>query len=416
MNNLTNFFKNRRNAMIIPTIALITIAIIILFTTVTLSHFKNITENENDVLTLGASELAGNIVVSSDDFLFVVASDVEEKTEEEQAVDDEQDKEEEKKAEEEAKKQEEKTTAPVSYYIKINRSANAITVYTTDANGNYTVPVKSMICSTGYASPTGGIYSTKKIGTWHTLFGGVYGQYCTQITGNILFHSVPYLRRGDNSSLEYWAYDRLGTTASAGCVRLTTADAQWIYYNCNNGTKVEFYSSATPGPLGKPTATKISAESSPYKNWDPTDPNPNNPWRNKPASTTTTQVQNTTDVAAPSNNNPSSNNPSGNNTSSVTITSIDNNTKQNDNSSNGVNTNKTTNTNTNIKPNTNINTNTKPNTNTNSNTNTNTNANTNTNTNTNFNTNTNTNTNSNINAITNNPTNKTSSKGNNSSE
>lgn len=94
------------------------------------------------------------------------------------------------------------------------------------------------------------------MGTWHTLFGGVYGQYCTHITGDILFHSVPYLTRGDNASLEYWAYDQLGSTASAGCVRLTTADAQWIYYNCPAGTQVEFYSSSNPGPLRKTFSNK----------------------------------------------------------------------------------------------------------------------------------------------------------------
>lgn len=143
---------------------------------------------------------------------------------------------------------------------------------------------------------------------------GVYGQYCTQITGNILFHSVPYLTRGDNASLEYWAYDKLGTTASAGCIRLTTTDAQWIYNNCKNGTQVEFYSSSNPGPLGKPTARKISSEASPYKNWDPTDPNPNNPWKNKTSVAQESKQENQTNQ---------------NTNSNVTITSVKNTTTNN---------------------------------------------------------------------------------------
>lgn len=185
---------------------------------------------------------------------------------------------------------------------------------------------------------------------------GVYGQYCTHITGNILFHSVPYLSRGNNASLEYWQYDRLGTTASAGCIRLTTADAQWIYYNCRNGTKVEFYNSSNPGPLGKPSAKKISSEASPYKNWDPTDPNPNNPWRNKSATAQNSTKQKvnqetkkeTAQEQKQATNVTKQENTSTQNTnnSSVTITSVknttSNNTTVNNSSTNSNVTNKTT--------------------------------------------------------------------------
>ena len=83
----------------------------------------------------------------------------------------------------------------------------------------------------------------------------------------------------DPSTLEYWEYDKLGTSASAGCVRLTVADAKWIYDNCKSGTKVEFYSDENPGPLGKPTAKKISNEDENVRIWDPTDSRDNNPWK-----------------------------------------------------------------------------------------------------------------------------------------
>ena len=164
------------------------------------------------------------------------------------------------------------------YYIKVNYGAQVVTIYKKDANGDYTVPVKAMVCSTGIATPKSGIYTIPGRWTWGALFGNVYGQYCIKITGNILFHSVPYLRRGDPASLEYWEYDKLGTAASAGCVRLKVEDVIWLYNNCSNGTKVEFYSSSNPGPLGKPSAQKISGNEA-CRNWDPTDPNPNNPWK-----------------------------------------------------------------------------------------------------------------------------------------
>lgn len=166
------------------------------------------------------------------------------------------------------------------YYIKVNNSANVVTIYTYDENGNYTKPVKAMICSTGTATPKSGKYKMPgRKQRWGALFGHVFGQYTTDIVGNILFHSVPYTVKGDKSSLEYWEYDKLGTRASAGCVRLTVIDAKWIYDNIPTGTVVEFYSDSNPGPLGKPSAQKISGNAD-RRGWDPTDPDSKNPWKN----------------------------------------------------------------------------------------------------------------------------------------
>lgn len=102
-----------------------------------------------------------------------------------------------------------------TYYIKINNSANVVTIYTKDADNNYTVPFKAMVCSTGGATPKSGKYKiTTYRREWNGLQGDVYGQYAVQIIGNILFHSVPYTKRNDYSSLEWWEYDKLGTSAS----------------------------------------------------------------------------------------------------------------------------------------------------------------------------------------------------------
>jgi lipoprotein-anchoring transpeptidase ErfK/SrfK len=167
----------------------------------------------------------------------------------------------------------------IPYYIKVNYGAQVVTIYKKDDNGNYTIPFKAMVCSTGDATPTSGVYSIPARWEWLRLQGYVYGHYSTQITGNILFHSVPYLEKGNKASLEYWEYDKLGTYASAGCIRLTVEDAKWIYNNCVKGTKVEFYSDSNPGPLGKPSAKKISSYPDYLRNWDPTDSDSNNPWK-----------------------------------------------------------------------------------------------------------------------------------------
>ncbi len=165
------------------------------------------------------------------------------------------------------------------YYIKINYQANVVNIYTKDENGEYTVPYKAMLCSTGTATPRSGVYSIIYKYRWLEMLGGVYAQYCSQVVGNILIHSVPYSTLYDNGSLQYWSYDKLGKSVSAGCIRLTVGNAKWIYDNCPNGTPVEFYASSDPGPFGTPEEMKISSYTQ-YRNWDPTDPNENNPWRN----------------------------------------------------------------------------------------------------------------------------------------
>lgn len=196
----------------------------------------------------------------------------------EKKLDEEKAKEENEKEYEKLKKENKITSAADRYYIKVNYGAQVVNIYRkNDKTGKYE-PYKAMLCSTGTYTPTSGVYRTLAKGNWWPLYGDVYGQYSTHIYDGILFHSVPYLKSGDKSSLEYWAYDQLGQRVSMGCVRLTTIDAKWIYENCPVGTQVEFYSSSNPGPFGKPTARKISSAPSNVRGWDPTDPDSRNPW------------------------------------------------------------------------------------------------------------------------------------------
>ena len=175
--------------------------------------------------------------------------------------------------------------------------------------------------------------------------------------------------RGDKSSLEYWEYDKLGTYASAGCIRLTVADAKWIFYNCARGTKVEFYSSSNPGPLGKPSARKISSYPDYLRNWDPTDPDSSNPWhtyknednkkenndnentKNNTSKNETTNTNVVSNVIENEVSNNITNETTGDDKGNVTTNTIDNSIKQNvtENSvvNNTTNT-KSSNTNTNV--------------------------------------------------------------------
>ena len=122
------------------------------------------------------------------------------------------------------------------YYITVNLTDNIVTVYEKDETGNYTVPIKAFYCSGGESTPEGTFQTIEKY-EWRALFGDVWGQYATRITGHYLFHSVPYLEK-DKTTLEYDEYNKLGSTASAGCIRLCVKDVKWIYDNCPEGTTV----------------------------------------------------------------------------------------------------------------------------------------------------------------------------------
>lgn len=165
------------------------------------------------------------------------------------------------------------------YLFKVNRTQNIVIAYSKDANGEYTVPAKAMVCSVGMdgKTPTGTFKTPGTKYEWRLLSGNVYGQYATRINGPYLFHSVPYFTK-DKGNLEYEEYNKLGSAASLGCIRLSVEDAKWVYENCPAGTTVEIYDSDKKEPLPKPTPIKIDVNDN-RRGWDPTDPDANNPWK-----------------------------------------------------------------------------------------------------------------------------------------
>ncbi|MCR5215662.1 MAG: L,D-transpeptidase family protein [Lachnospiraceae bacterium] len=168
------------------------------------------------------------------------------------------------------------------YQIKVNRILNCVTVYGKDENGFYNVPVKAFVCSTGKDDDDNrtplGSGSITDVYEFHPMVDGTYAQYATRfMAGGILFHSVPYYTKSKDD-LETDQFNKLGDFASLGCVRMCVRDALWVQENCPEGTAVIVYDDATtPGPLGKPEMIKLPEESQ-YAGWDPTDPDPENPW------------------------------------------------------------------------------------------------------------------------------------------
>lgn len=166
------------------------------------------------------------------------------------------------------------------YFIKINRALNCVTVYGMDDNKEYTIPVKAFACSGGAAGYE--IFLADRIPTieyseWKQTMEGGYGNYVIGISGDFKFQSVPFTEAAHNT-LQTEEFNKLGESVSRGCIRMCVRDVKWIYDNCKAGTQVTIYDDATnPGPLGKPEMIKIPVDSANAK-WDPTDPNPANPW------------------------------------------------------------------------------------------------------------------------------------------
>lgn len=152
------------------------------------------------------------------------------------------------------------------YFIKVYKNSNYLIVYAKSGSGKYDIPVKAMRVSCGNNTPVGTFYTPDRY-RWLQMVGDTWAQWCTQIQGNYLFHSVPNWTQ-NNADLEVDEFNHLGDTRSLGCIRLNCRDAKWIFDNCVLGTKVTITTSESSGPLSKPDGIQIPS----WHTWDPTDP------------------------------------------------------------------------------------------------------------------------------------------------
>ena len=179
-------------------------------------------------------------------------------------------------------------------YIEVNRAACAVTIYLyNNETKKYDIPIKTCAVSVGRDVSTNagtsalhlhssytplGTYSICTNGTsvkytlkpMHEPDGStVFARWTSHIVGNIYFHSIA-VSTDSHYALPSYRYNLLGSPASAGCIRMTVADAKWIYDYASTGTPVKIVKGDTskPGPLGKPAVIKTTGSI----NYDPTDP------------------------------------------------------------------------------------------------------------------------------------------------
>lgn len=83
--------------------------------------------------------------------------------------------------------------------------------------------------------------------------GGSYAEFLTRFKGAKCMHTVPYKQRQTTGHVNKNNFNRLGSPASAGCVRMPWIMAKFIYENCPIGTPVRvFKGKAGAYPMGKP--------------------------------------------------------------------------------------------------------------------------------------------------------------------
>lgn len=125
-------------------------------------------------------------------------------------------------------------TSNTSYLINVNLDNQKTYIYKRK-DGNWNL-IKTCPCSTGISgedTPCGS-FNVQEKGDW--FFSEKFkqgGKYWTQITGDILFHSVPFAK-DKKTILDY----TLNKPASHGCIRLSVDDAKWIYSNVPRGSKI----------------------------------------------------------------------------------------------------------------------------------------------------------------------------------
>lgn len=164
----------------------------------------------------------------------------------------------------------------VSYRIDVDLTNQICTVYGVYDNKS-TKALMSEFVSTakkGKTTPTGNFKISSASGgrkakcrTALMSGGKSYAEYLCRFHGGKCMHTVPYKKRQTTGHVNKTEFNKLGSPASAGCVRMPWKLAHYIYERCPVGTPVIVFK-GTKGkyPMGKPTKYTATSDIDPtYK-------------------------------------------------------------------------------------------------------------------------------------------------------
>lgn len=163
------------------------------------------------------------------------------------------------------------------YKARVNKTKNVVIVYEKGDDGKYQKSVKVMSAIVGRDIRVNTEYNIGDRWLWIKNQNGNYSKFVTQVSGNVVFESIAYKKKGDLSSLNYVEFDNLGNSIDGSFIKLQYADAQWVFDNLDYDTIVEFYESEDLNGVNVPEVKKISLEND-KKNWDPTYTGSESPW------------------------------------------------------------------------------------------------------------------------------------------
>lgn len=163
------------------------------------------------------------------------------------------------------------------YKVRVNKTKNVVIVYEKGDDGKYQKSVKVMSAIVGRDIRVNTEYNIGDRWLWIKNQNGNYSKFVTQVSGNVVFESIAYKKKGDLSSLNYVEFDNLSNSIDGSFIKLQYADAQWIFDNLDYDTIVEFYESEDLNGVNVPEVKKISLEND-KKNWDPTYTGSESPW------------------------------------------------------------------------------------------------------------------------------------------
>ena len=144
--------------------------------------------------------------------------------------------------------------SPPKYFFEVDVRNQVVKVwrYNKETEG-YTDLDRAFLCATGtttYPSPLG-TFTLSGRRAAHCKFpnwGGGEARWWTKITEEIAFHSVLYSDSSDDSTLKVSSLTGLGSRGSHGCIRMTVADAKWIYDHAEEGMQVWIHDDAAADP------------------------------------------------------------------------------------------------------------------------------------------------------------------------
>lgn len=146
-----------------------------------------------------------------------------------------------------------KPTPPLQYTFEVDINNQVVKVwkYNEETQG-YTDLDRSFLCATGtksYPTPLGTFVLSGRTARWceFPTWGGGKAQYWTRIDDSIAFHSVLY-GDYDSMTLKASSLTGLGKRGSHGCIRLTVADAKWIFDHVRKGMTVYIHEDGESDP------------------------------------------------------------------------------------------------------------------------------------------------------------------------